>query len=201
MKGPVFLKNEIEGSSLRIAIVHARWNLFAVQPLVDGAKKTLIHYGVKPENIYIESVQGSWELPFSIYKIIEASRIQEYKISKSLEMDKNLKTSSTSSEQINIEPSVPIKKEFDSVIAIGVLIKGETMHFEYISDSVSHGLMKVQLDTGVPIVFGVLTVLNKEQALIRAGVSNESSRNHGEDWGYAAIELGIKKKKWKSGEL
>ncbi|KAG5517860.1 hypothetical protein PMAC_000314 [Pneumocystis sp. 'macacae'] len=200
MKGPVSLENEIEGSSLRIAIIHARWNLFAVQPLVDGAKKTLIRYGVKPENIYIESVQGSWELPFSIYKIIEASKIQESKIS-SLEIDKKSKKSDTSLEETNIKPSMPIKKEFDSVIAIGVLIKGETMHFEYISDSVSHGLMRVQLDTGVPIVFGVLTVLNKEQALVRAGISNESSKNHGEDWGYTAIELGIKKKKWKCGEL
>lgn len=59
---------------------------------------------------------------------------------------------------------------FDAVIAIGVLIKGSTMHFEYIADAVSHGLMRVQLDTGVPLIFGVLTCLTDDQALDRAGL-------------------------------
>src|SRR4051794_191713 len=55
----------------------------------------------------------------------------------------------------------PSTAPFDAIIAIGVLIKGETMHFEYIADAVSHGLMRVQLDAGVPVVFGLLTVLNE----------------------------------------
>ena len=53
------------------------------------------------------------------------------------------------------------------------------MHFEYIADSVSQGLMRVQLDTGVPLIFGLLTVLNEEQAKQRAGISS-GSHNHGE---------------------
>lgn len=89
---------------------------------------------------------------------------------------------------------------FDAVIAIGVLIKGETMHFEYIADAVSHGLMRVQLDTGVPVVFGVLTVLSEDQAKARAGVTS-GSHNHGEDWGLAAVEMGGKRKGWASGKL
>ena len=44
------------------------------------------------------------------------------------------------------------------------------MHFEYICDAVSHGLMKVQLDTGCPLIFGVLTCLSEEQAEKRAGM-------------------------------
>lgn len=79
-------------------------------------------------------------------------------------------------------PSQP----FDAVIAIGVLIKGSTMHFEYICESVSHALMRVQLDTGVPVVFGVLTALTDEQALERAGLGTGEKgkgHNHGEDWG------------------
>ncbi|KAI6249654.1 6,7-dimethyl-8-ribityllumazine synthase [Erysiphe necator] len=78
----------------------------------------------------------------------------------------------------------------DALIAIGVLIKGETMHFEYIANSVSQGLMKVQLEKNVPIIFGLLTVLNQEQAEIRAGLKN-GGHNHGEDWGKTAVELGI----------
>jgi 6,7-dimethyl-8-ribityllumazine synthase len=48
------------------------------------------------------------------------------------------------------------KGAFDAIIAIGVLIKGETMHFEYIAESVCSGLMRVQLDFGVPVIFGLL---------------------------------------------
>lgn len=89
---------------------------------------------------------------------------------------------------------------FDAIIAIGVLIKGETMHFEYIADSVSHGLMRVGLDTGVPVIFGVLTVLSEDQAKARAGIAS-GSHNHGEDWGLAAVEMGGKRKGWAGGKL
>jgi 6,7-dimethyl-8-ribityllumazine synthase len=89
---------------------------------------------------------------------------------------------------------------FDAIIAIGVLIKGETMHFEYIADAVSQGLMRVQLDMGVPLIFGLLTVLNEEQAKARAGITG-GSHNHGEDWGLAAVELGVKRKEWAAGKI
>lgn len=90
----------------------------------------------------------------------------------------------------------------DAVIAIGVLIKGETMHFEYISDAVSHGLMRLQLDFQMPLVFGVLTLLDEQQGLARAGLlraEEGKSHNHGEDWGYAAVELGVKRRSWVNG--
>jgi 6,7-dimethyl-8-ribityllumazine synthase len=89
---------------------------------------------------------------------------------------------------------------FDAIIAIGVLIKGETMHFEYIADAVSHGLMRVQLDAQVPVVFGLLTVLNEEQGMVRAGLK-EGMHNHGEDWGKAAVELGVKRRGWSEGKF
>lgn len=91
------------------------------------------------------------------------------------------------------------KKPFDAIIAIGVLIKGATMHFEYIADAVSHGLMRVQLDTGVPVIFGLLTVLTEEQGLERAGLGKGGMHNHGEDWGSAAVELGKKRQEWSEG--
>lgn len=91
-------------------------------------------------------------------------------------------------------------RPFDAIIAIGVLIKGETMHFEYIADAVSQGLMRVGLDLGIPVIFGVLTVLNDEQAKARAGLTS-GSHNHGEDWGLAAVELGVKRAAWAQGVL
>jgi 6,7-dimethyl-8-ribityllumazine synthase len=95
------------------------------------------------------------------------------------------------------------KAPFDAVIAIGVLIKGATMHFEYICESVSHALMRVQLDTGVPIIFGVLTALTDEQALDRAGIGRGDSKghNHGEDWGTAAVEMASHARRWGEGKF
>ena len=97
----------------------------------------------------------------------------------------------------------PSNAPFDAVIAIGVLIKGHTMHFEYICDSVSNALMRVQLDTGVPVIFGVLTVLEEEQALLRAGIGRgiDKGHNHGEDWGEAAVEIASHIRRWKEGNF
>jgi 6,7-dimethyl-8-ribityllumazine synthase len=92
------------------------------------------------------------------------------------------------------------KEPFDAIIAIGALIKGSTMHFEYISDAVSHALMRVQLDTGCAVVFGLLTLLTEEQGLERAGIDAAGKgHNHGEDWGAAAVELGVKRRGWNEG--
>lgn len=92
---------------------------------------------------------------------------------------------------------------FDAVIAIGVLIKGSTMHFEYICETVSHALMKVQLDSGIPVIFGVLTALTEDQALDRAGLGRgeDKGHNHGEDWGSAAVEMSSHSKRWGEGKF
>jgi 6,7-dimethyl-8-ribityllumazine synthase len=91
---------------------------------------------------------------------------------------------------------------FDAVIAIGVLIKGATMHFEYICESVSQALMRVQLDTGVPVVFGVITALTEEQALERAGMGRvKQGHNHGEDWGSVAVEMALQIRQWDEGKF
>ena len=80
--------------------------------------------------------------------------------------------------------------DVDVVIPIGVLVKGSTMHFEYIAEAVSQGLMRVSLDTGVPVLFGVLTCLTEEQARERA----MGEGNHGPSWAETAVELGLMRK-------
>lgn len=78
-------------------------------------------------------------------------------------------------------------KRVDVIVNIGCLIKGETMHFEFIADAVAHGLMKVACDSLVPCIFGVLTVLNKEQAIARS----TGTKNEGLSWGTSAVEMGL----------
>jgi len=74
----------------------------------------------------------------------------------------------------------------DAIIALGVVIQGETPHFEYVCDAATSGLTKVQLDYGVPIGFGILTVDNAQQALDRAGLPESK-----EDKGAEAVEAAI----------
>merc|ERR1712146_415885 len=66
-------------------------------------------------------------------------------------------------------------------------IKGDTYHFEVIADTATGALMNVGLQTGVPVIFGVLTVNTEEQAKDRASGKN----NHGLQWGKAAVEMAL----------
>jgi 6,7-dimethyl-8-ribityllumazine synthase len=75
---------------------------------------------------------------------------------------------------------------FDAVIGLGCLIKGDTMHFEYIASAASHGMMQAATATGVPITFGVLTTLTDEQAAARSGPGAD---NKGREAARAAIEM------------
>lgn len=191
-----------------------------IEALVQGARKSMLAAGVKPENIHIESVPGSYELPFAVQKVYAASQIQSTSATVTGGMGSlasgigDLLGGGTSQTDLHgsLQPMAPenddksFKHAFDAIIAIGVLIKGETMHFEYIADAVTHGLMRVQLDTGAPVIFGLLTVLSEEQGLARAGLPGGSGKeakghNHGEDWGSAAVELGVKRRAWADGKL
>jgi 6,7-dimethyl-8-ribityllumazine synthase len=61
------------------------------------------------------------------------------------------------------------KKEIAAVICLGCVIQGDTPHFDYVCQGVTYGIMKVSLNTNKPVAFGVLTTLNKQQAIDRAG--------------------------------
>eukprot|EP00571_Detonula_confervacea_P016654 CAMPEP_0172310346 /NCGR_PEP_ID=MMETSP1058-20130122/11433_1 /TAXON_ID=83371 /ORGANISM="Detonula confervacea, Strain CCMP 353" /LENGTH=239 /DNA_ID=CAMNT_0013023141 /DNA_START=103 /DNA_END=822 /DNA_ORIENTATION=- len=81
----------------------------------------------------------------------------------------------------------------DAIICCGVLIKGDTFHFEYISDAVTKGIMDVNLSTMTPVVYGVLNCLDEDQVKSRSS-NEDGGHNHGEDWGKTAVEMAIMKK-------
>jgi 6,7-dimethyl-8-ribityllumazine synthase len=76
--------------------------------------------------------------------------------------------------------------EYDAVVCLGCLIKGETMHFEYIAEAASHGIMQAAAATGIPMAFGVLTTLTEEQAVER---SRSGPDNKGREAAAAALEM------------
>ncbi|HXC77561.1 MAG TPA: 6,7-dimethyl-8-ribityllumazine synthase [Candidatus Acidoferrum sp.] len=73
----------------------------------------------------------------------------------------------------------------DAIVCLGCVVRGETYHFEVVANQAAAGIMQVQLDTGVPVTFGVLTTEDKEQALARSGPKN----NKGAEAAEAAIEM------------
>ena len=74
----------------------------------------------------------------------------------------------------------------DAVVAIGCVLRGETAHFDYVAGEVARGVQLAQLDTGIPVIFCVLTCDTLEQAIDRAGLK---SGNKGYDAGLAAVEM------------
>lgn len=74
----------------------------------------------------------------------------------------------------------------DAVVALGVVVRGGTPHFDYVCDAATGGLTRVALDTGVPVGFGVLTCDNEGQALDRAGLPGSH-----EDKGYEAAQAAV----------
>mmetsp|Transcript_35042 Transcript_35042/g.69583 ORF Transcript_35042/g.69583 Transcript_35042/m.69583 type:complete len:180 (+) Transcript_35042:78-617(+) len=148
---PVF-----DGAGLKIAIVSARWNSVVCDSLTAGCMEALKACGV--EDIIVEHIAGSYEIPFAARCLLETKR-------------------------------------FDGVVCIGCLIKGETMHFEYISEAVTQGIMNLNLTYGVPVIYGILGCLNEEQAKARAGVEG-AGHNSGKDWGFTVVESCLLKRKY-----
>ena len=75
---------------------------------------------------------------------------------------------------------------FDAVICLGAVIRGETAHFEYVAGGAAEGIASVSLSTGIPVIFGVLTVDSVEQAMDRAG---GKEGHKGDESAQAAIEM------------
>ena len=76
--------------------------------------------------------------------------------------------------------------QYDAIVTLGAVIKGETPHFDYVAGECARGVMEASRETGVPVIFGVLTTNTVEQALNRSGIKYG---NKGRDAASAAIEM------------
>jgi len=137
------------GEGLRVCIVVAQWNASVTYKLLDGAKAGLGERGVRPDDITVAWVPGSFEVPPATRWAAESGN-------------------------------------YDAVIAIGTVIRGETDHYEHIAGQAAAGIMETSQETGVPVAFGVLTCDTAEQALARAGGQHG---NKGEEAAEAAIQM------------
>lgn len=78
-------------------------------------------------------------------------------------------------------------RKFDAVVCLGAVIRGDTPHFDYVCNEAARGIQQAQLDTGVPVMFGVLTVDTEQQALDR--VEGRVMTNKGEEAAAGALEM------------
>jgi len=148
----------------RYAIVASRWNPRITDVLVEGARKALLDNGVEAERIDVVRVPGAWEIPLAAAAIARAS------------MSAQACAASTA-----------------AIIALGCVVRGDTRHYEQVADGCSDALMRVQLDSGLPVANGVLAVEAYADAEARAG---GAMGNKGEEAALAALEMSDLLKHW-----
>ncbi|GGO82193.1 6,7-dimethyl-8-ribityllumazine synthase [Wenjunlia tyrosinilytica] len=88
--------------------------------------------------------------------------------------------------ELPVVAKVLATRGYDAIVALGVVIRGGTPHFEYVCQGVTNGLTQVGVETGVPVGFGVLTCDTEEQALDRAGIAGST-----EDKGHEAVTAAV----------
>ena len=92
--------------------------------------------------------------------------------------------------ELPLASKVALENGADAVVALGVIIRGGTPHFEYVSSATTDGLLRVMLDTGKPVGFGVLTLDDEQQGLDRAGLP-ESKEDKGAEAAIAALSTAV----------
>lgn len=123
----------------RYAVIVADWNADITYPMAQGAVDTLVKHGVQEEHILVQHVPGTVELTYAAARLFAT-------------VEKNGHTGL-----------------YDAIIVIGCVIQGETPHFDYVCQSVTQGVAVLNSKGVTPVIFSVLTTLNKQQALDRAG--------------------------------
>ena len=142
----------------RYVIVVSDWNSDVTYPMAQGAYDTLIKHGVLESNMEVVHVPGAVELTYAAAKFIRGAEKRH---------------------ELN---------EFiaGAIIVIGCVIKGDTPHFDYVCQSVTQGVAMLYSNGVVPVIFSVLTTLDKQQALDRAG---GKLGNKGIEGAYTAIRM------------
>ncbi|MBO9044535.1 6,7-dimethyl-8-ribityllumazine synthase [Curtobacterium flaccumfaciens pv. flaccumfaciens] len=92
--------------------------------------------------------------------------------------------------ELPVVAKTALEAGFDAAVALGVIIRGGTPHFEYVSGAATNGLTQVAIDTGKPVGFGVLTLDDEQQGLDRAGLP-DSKEDKGAEAAHAAISTAV----------
>ncbi len=144
-----------EGSGLRLGVVAARWNAEITSSLVAGATRAMKDLGVVAFGD--STADGTSTLAWA----------------------------PGSFELPAVAAALAQTGRYDAVIAIGAVVRGETTHYDLVSEGAANGLMRAGLDTGIPVIFGVIATETEAQALARAG---DDTSNKGYEAVLTAVE-------------
>ena len=149
-------------------------------PLTSGKAKT--KSGIRKKRIAIIVAEWNSEITEALYAAALDTLLEH-----GLHRDHVIKKSVPGTFELSLAALwMAERKNIDAVICLGCVIQGETPHFDYICQGVTYGLTEVALKTRKPVIFGVLTTLNSQQALDRAG---GKFGNKGEEAALTALKM------------
>jgi 6,7-dimethyl-8-ribityllumazine synthase len=148
-----------DASGMKIGIVVSEWNANITEALLKGACDTLERHGAKKENIYVSRVPGSFELVFGAKKMARTP---------------------------SFNATMAGAPSLNAIIVLGCVVRGDTPHFDYVCTGVTQGIVELNLQYDIPVIFGLLTTDNMQQALDRAG---GKYGNKGAEAAVAAIKM------------
>lgn len=128
----------VDGHTLNVGIVTARFNEEITDSLLASAMSKLYECKVEEKNIRSVRVAGAAEIPIALQKLARTKR-------------------------------------YDCLIALGCIIRGETPHFDYVCKMVQEGILRVSLDEGLPVGFGIITVNTLDQAIARKTLGSDAA--------------------------
>ena len=154
------LEGKLVANNMKVGIVVARFNEFITNKLLGGAMDGLLRHDVKEEDITVAWLPGAFEIPL-------------------------------------IAKKMAMSKKYDAVICLGAVIRDpwfcggpgtrrRKSHYDYVCNEVSKGVAAVSLESEIPVMFGVVTTENIEQAIERAGTK---AGNKGYDCALGAVEM------------
>ncbi|HYL06426.1 MAG TPA: 6,7-dimethyl-8-ribityllumazine synthase [Thermoanaerobaculia bacterium] len=163
MNGIEETRGDLAGSGRRFGIVASRFNQRLGEALIAGAADCLLRHGVAAGDVLLVTVPGAWEIPQALAALAAAEQAAAA-------------TGSAGGPGGGL----------DALIALGVVIRGETPHFDYLARECTAGIARAAERHGLPVAYGVLTCDTTEQAAERAG---GKAGNKGWEAALAALEM------------
>jgi 6,7-dimethyl-8-ribityllumazine synthase len=186
-------RGHLAGGGRRFGIVASRFNQRIGEALIAGAVDCLRRHGVAAEDVHLVTVPGAWEIPQALNALVAAGPRPSLAAGSSRSTPSPRPTAVAAApvaravqEAGSAAPPAGGASRFDALIALGVVIRGETPHFDVLVRECTAGIARAGERCGLPVAYGVLTCDTSEQAAERAG---GKAGNKGWEAAMAALEM------------
>jgi 6,7-dimethyl-8-ribityllumazine synthase len=188
MNGIEETRGDLAGAGRRFGIVASRFNQSIGEALIAGAADCLRRHGVAADDVLLVTVPGAWEIPQALAALAQTARAAP--AAPVAPAPPPAAAEEALGARAPGSPGRPGRPgrlgRLDAIIALGVVIRGETPHFEYLARECTAGIARASERLGLPVTYGVLTCDTAEQAEERAG---GKAGNKGWEAALAALEM------------